>query len=862
MHNWNNFFVKCGISAALLLAPCKAFVCADYDPESWRFWLFQPDVAGVTDLLPFTYTSERFYKGSEPETDTTNYLVNAREWQSLLGASVKENDIYQMLYKTPPANYFAGDYRKNNSFIQALQQSKNAELLDYLNFAKQCEQAMSGSNKQANLQKTREAGRVLFDKTNNPFAKLRCAYLLLKLDGYLGDQADLKQQLDYVQKNAPAGAWVRDQALYNYALAQTADPQRNYCLSLAFDGCRWNKAWTMVFFRSAGLPKALRLAKNDHERAVLETMAALQYPGRALDRLERIYRLEPAYPALSMLLAREVNKLENWLLTQQLTGSEARFELPWDQQEKATREGLLRADLAYLHQLDQFVNRILATGKSPDAAFWRLSAAHLMLLDGDFIKTREHLQQISAPGQLPARLQIQVRITDLLTELLENKTIKPETENKIPDIFALIDQQKSQIPDADILKSQIALYLSDAFIRKGSIGKGVLLLSKTNQEWSSPFGNRVCYYKLLEVAKPADYDALLALLDGPKVSPFDRWLTADPVAFDFDPWDGDWDSGEFVPAKHPDAKWDTNKIREFKARYYIWEDRLDSAYVVLNDIPVAYWAGQDSAETGYFKNPFSVGIEIPDLALSGEKVDFGRDQAKFVKKMIDLQNEAEKDPAKKQLNYILLGNAYFNMSWMGRWWNMYHTQRSSVEFADVRRPEAAAPPKTGQNKLPRTPWLFGLGMLGLLTAGLFRRRRGAGILLTTASLLLLCGLWNCTRSTPVQTTLPAWTPTVSADFDAAYYCCDRAKVCYGKALDADPNKETAILAAYMGGLCQQAREVYDYKKTHPEDYMYDQLDGKIKFTPNPYLSKLPADLKYMPAVSCAVFSSFLKKEDR
>jgi hypothetical protein len=235
-----------------------------------------------------------------------------------------------------------------------------------------------------------------------------------------------------------------------------------------------------------------------------------------------------------------------------------------------------------------------------------------------------------------------------------------------------------------------------------------------------------------------------------------------------------------------------------------------------------------------------------------------------VRQLIELRLEAEKekDPAKKQTAYLLLGNAYFNMSWLGRWWAVYNTQRSSAEFVDVRQSSSpASSDSTSFKQIWQQSWPFGLALLGIFGAFQFKKRRG--VLLTLSVLLLALALWNCKRAGDSSVVTSKYAFSIPADFNGAYYGCNRAKAYYEKALSANPNSEVAIVAAYMAGLCQKASAVYNYQKMHPGEYLFeDELDEKINFKPNPYLSKLPSDLRYQAAISCALFSDFIADNGR
>lgn len=822
--------------------------CSDFDFEIARFWLFQPNIAGTVELLPFTYTSDLFYRQSWAP-DTSSYRYNAEEWQALLGPKVKTADVYTILYQTEPEDFFAGRFARNNSFLLALRQPANAVLLAYLELAKRAEAAMINPADQSTLQTVKDEAVALLKSATGPFLQTRLAFQLMKLSGYLGDRSTLEQQFAYIQSKAPQQAWVRDAALVQMAIAQPFNSaERNFWLAQAIAGSRWQKAYLVQLFQRDKLAAALALAKTNAEKAALEVAAALHYPGRALEQLQRIQQLSPGHPALDHLLAREINKLENWLLTTSLTGDQPYFD-QYRVLAAAEQAQQVKKDLQYLHQVYNWVKSTLPSTPRKSKSFWQLSAAHLMLLDGDFAQARLHLTQMGDLNQVPRRLQVQARVTELLAEILAGKTIAATTAEKIPGLMILLEQSANEILDADVLQSQLALFLSDAFIKKGEIAKGVLLLSKTQRSWNSTFGNRVFYLRLLDLAKPRDYDALLALLAQKKApTAFEKWLLARPISYEYVPWDNsDWDpvAVRMVQRWPTDSRWDLDKIKEFKARYYLWHDQLDSAYAVLKTIPNAYWQKQVPANPGILQNPFAVGIAMPDEPLSAENPGFDRNQTKFVAQLLALRRaaEQEKDPLAKQRKYLLIGNAYFNLTWMGRWWSVFHTQRSSVEFVDVRN-AGFSPAAVGWQG-----WPGSLGLSFLALGLVLRRQRRAGQLL--ALLGVSTALLTCQR--PVADAALA----IPADFDSAYYRCDRAMAYYKKAFAAAPQNEHAIIAAYMISICERAAAVVDYQKKHPDEYLFeDELNEKLPPQPSPYLAKLPTGLRYEPAHSCNYFANF------
>jgi hypothetical protein len=63
----------------------------------------------------------------------------------------------------------------------------------------------------------------------------------------------------------------------------------------------------------------------------------------------------------------------------------------------------------------------------------------------------------------------------------------------------------------------------------------------------------------------------------------------------------------------------------------------------------------------------------------------------IVERMIALKKEADRNPSKRALNHYLLGNAYYNMSWHGKYWIMSRIAWSIHEMSQWRDREVPGP---------------------------------------------------------------------------------------------------------------------------------------------------------------------------
>ncbi len=846
-----NTFLKIALSASFaLLLPPVLNTCSYEDPEGQRVWLFAPNTANLPDLLPFTYSYYRYYGATDYgyPADTAHYLTNVREWKAAAQDQPTEKDIHQVLYATDPADFKKGKPGRKNTLIKALEQPANAELKQYLAFAKNCEAVLNAPTwdapKEASaMQNLRTQAQTLLDKAKTPFVKQRAAYQLLKISGYLRDKPAVMAVFEKNFSKTTDKSWILGSAMYHYAEAlpsQSAEQASAYIKAWR-NGSEQHYLIQRYFRGDAGAQVAAKIA-DPSEKALGMMLSALSHPGRALNLMKQVAQTDPTLPELSMLMAREVNKLENWLLTPQLTGGQTRFEYGYE--DSIPPAAVLReADLRHLRECRDWVNTTIGSGKRPDPAFWLLTAAHLAYLDGDYPGARSFVAKAEKlPAVSPAQ-QVQLTLTDLVAEIAGNGQLAPATEEKIPALFQKIDAQKGNLPEAGNLKQQLALLLSHLYVQKGDIAKGCLMLGRTNRMWDNKYwwGNTP-YDRMSQIARPADFEKILTIIQKPQTA-FEKWLAVKPDLL-----------AEETGEAPLSQTWNTDKILDFLGMYYVRQDQLDSALLAYQRISDNYWQETDEYDRFDYArvNPFSTGIELPGVALSVDSTS-QYTPVTFLAKIIELQQAAAKDPALAQTNYFLIGNAYYNMTWHANrdWWIMNTTYWSVGDLyssAPASEGTGAVEPRTHPFGLPPAEML-GLTLLGLLVIGGLRRPRQPWLLLAVVGSMAVFSLWNCKKMVP-KSAIPPRLSLSQQEFNAYYLGCDRAKIWYEKALEANPKTEAAVASAFMAGRCAQHRAYFEHMAANkPEE--------DFKAPTNPYRNKV-AGATFSSPVSCAYFQEFIQ----
>jgi hypothetical protein len=704
------------LKSSLLLAAIFCFLpyqrlssCGwDYATEYNRFWVFQPDLVESSALLPYTFCVDYEYGGDEfgeknfPDSifKHEEYDTNVREWHQYTKSAVKSADIHAIMYDTAPNKFFNNpkDSLTNNTFYAFAKQ--HDEVYRYLTYAKKCEEKIAISPWEAytenlinvadslkNIQGIEE-GEKLLKSCQNPFLKQRYAFQVIRQAQYFSpDRVAALYEANF--KNPNVSSWVNTSAAYYYAFTKKNTGERNYWLSKCFDaGVDKQRACIRRFVKDS-LQLSLPYATTNHEKAVQYVMKSLQYPARGLELLKQIYALDPDNREIPMLLEREVNKLEHWLMSEDQGGyyaTRGRFEEvnDYEMRQKGTWNGykakLMQSDMAYLKQVRSFVKVLSEGNHHPNKkGFFKMSAAYLAFLNKDLAKAKTYLNEVKAMPNLSPRLQVQTVITSSMIACYESPKLNENLQQEILHAHRVINKNEKALIDVATLEGQLYRFWSIQLLTKGDVAEGFLMLNKTNQGYKTTHGGFSSYDFLVQYAKPNDYDKLLQIVSNNGRDYFQHFLVMhDDESLDYNTsYYGDYqaEKGQNIGnEKDLGIEWDINKIKNYKATYYIHTDNLDSALAVFKTIPDEFW--HYGVYPIYVRNPFSANIygHTPN-----PKDSIVHTKTSIVERMIALKKEAAINPEKTALNNYYLGNAYYNMCYNGNCWIMSNDYKSNNE---------------------------------------------------------------------------------------------------------------------------------------------------------------------------------------
>lgn len=668
-------------SIVCLLAPKKiARACGFYVyPGEYRFWLLQPDLTNTRDLSPFFFATSYLYYGAYEQLKNESVPVNIDEWYEYCNHSVAKKDIDSLLYNTEPDEFLTSfdKLKKNNSFARYIAQPVNKELLQYMQLSKKIETIAAHpdpweENPQPNQHtlKVINEANVLYQQSKSDWLRLRTAYQLMRLYRYNHQPEEIIKVYDSKFTSAKSNSWVTAAAIYEKASA-VKRPESDYLYSKAFDR-GYRRSDCLIKFNSDGINKILPFAKNDHERTVLYAMQVLNYPGKSLKRLKDIYTADPGYKDFTFLLLREINKVEDWLMTGKVTDFSAatRQDLWGYDYEKVPQ--YYQQDVVYAKELYAFITQVIKENKIKEPAILNLYASHLALVQEDYAASRTYLQAIKKYKPVAPNVKTQVRVNELLLNIITQKKFDVVTEKQLMAILKTPAKDLG-VHSPDLLKDQLILFVGKKLIAKGERAKGLLLLSQTHRAFGdlpiSTYKN--IYQQLAETATPADYDTIIAVLDKPQKTAFEKFTTR----YIRLPWDYYYSEDDTTDR----LKWDRNKVLDCKATWYIRNDNLEAALKTLQQIPRSFW--KEEPYSIYIKgNPFYLNIYHSWSAQPGEGKNYNK--IEVVETMVRLKKLAVKDKANAAQYYYELANAWYNMSYHGKNWLMMQQWWSTNEMSE------------------------------------------------------------------------------------------------------------------------------------------------------------------------------------
>jgi len=679
---------------ALSVQPMRLNSCGwDLSSESYRFWLLQPELAAARPLHAFYFTTDLLNGPDYDEITQLPYTSNIGEWHAVIGKDVPREAMEEVLYGIDLDHFekHQDSLFRSNAFLARLKQLKSG-WPEYIAYAKRCEKLVNSDDPWGfiahdgnGIRKAWGEGVKQLKRAKHPQLRARLAFQLVRLAHYAHDpeRPDLDARPIYEKHLAPlrGTSWLEPTAAF-YLANMLPQPQRDLAFADCFDRAV-DKQFRMVqLFDNASMESYRLLATTDKQRATLLVMRDLQHPGRALEDLERIVAFDPGNMHLPILLTREVNKLEDWLLTNELTDYGAAINQWNEGEEGVSPEDVVRTDLAYLRKVQAFIRRIRPQATPQDQALLTLLDGHLSYVAGEHDACRKTLATLETDANATPLMRAQASMDRILCGIMATEQLTDATRADVLALVQLVNESPELAHDRSTILGQLHLYLGKKLLARGQKVEGLFLLARTDRAFGDmlpSYWSKNARHIAFETAGPADYDRLIAVLEKPNKTAFERYLTGT------DERPEGWQRTEEYLRQ---SNLTRDKLLDYKAMWYLRENRLEEAAATYRNVHPDYWANY---EIGLFNDddPFVVNIEDPHNYHKTDRVRYTR--LSIVERMLALKKEAARDPKKRALNNYLLGNAYFSMTWYGKYWGLSRIAWSIHDMSGWYEPEYDTP---------------------------------------------------------------------------------------------------------------------------------------------------------------------------
>lgn len=682
------------ILLALGLQPVRLNSCGwDLSSESYRFWLLQPELAAARPLHAFYFTTDNLNGPDYDEITQLPYTANLREWHAVIGNDVPDDAITEVLYgmDLDAFEQQQDSLFRSNAFLARLKQLKSG-WPEYIAYAKRCEKLVNSDDPWGfiahdgnGIRKAWGAGVKQLKRAKHPQLRARLAFQLVRLAHYAHDpeRPDLDVRPIYEKYIAPlrGSSWMEPTAAF-YLANMLPQPQRDLAFADCFDRAT-DKQFRMVqLFDNQGMESYRLLASTDKQRATLLVIRDLQHPGRALEDLERIVGYDPGNAHLPFLLTREVNKLEDWLLTAELTDYGAAINQWNEREEGVSPEDVMRTDLDYLRKVQAFIRRVRPQATPQDQALLTLLDGHLSYVAGEHDACRKTLATLETDANATPLMRAQAHMDRILCGIMATEQLTDATRADVLALVQLVNESPDLAPERSTILGQLHLYLGKKLLARGQKVEGLFLLARTDRAFGNmlpSYWSKNARHIAFEQATPEVYDRLIALLEKPDKTAFERYLTAS----DERP-EGWMRTDEYFRS----TGLTRDQLLDYKAMWYLRENRLEEAAATYRNVHPDYW---NDYRHDIFKDddPFVVNIEDPH---NYHKTDSARyTRLSIVERMVALKKEAARDPKKRALNNYLLANAYYSMSWHGKYWGLSRIAWSIHDMSDWYEPQYTTP---------------------------------------------------------------------------------------------------------------------------------------------------------------------------
>lgn len=618
---------------SFLLITKLVYPCAWYPSEN-NYTIFLSEYLLDKEFSPLFYTAEPWddFWFSKKSTQSDNI----DEWVNYFDNKLSESDIEELIYKSDSETFT----RKSDRFLKKHILGKKAESFrKYMLYSLFVQPHTSYSYyywdkpKQdvGAMKQLINEGTEKMLKEKDEFIKLRYAFQILKLMRQCEMYNDIvKFYNTYISENE-AESIIRYWALDHKAGA-LAKLNRNaksaYLFSKVFANCpsrRYSSFYSFKITSQQEWDKAMSSCQNSSEKLMLHFLRAVKPNSIAFEEMQQMSKLNGDLKYLEIIMTREINKIESNLLLyniKEISFVRQRTNSLADHQKEAVR---------YTEKLLTFCDKILNKKDVENRDFWKLSKLYLYFLKGDYNKV-ESFAKLKHDFEIDGYNKLKNQIV-LLTKLVQLKNITTEDENLFYTNFGYYPP---------LFKNLISNYFEYILTKNGN-----------NKQY-------LCNNHISDLRMKPDLsivNTIIDILNKKENSEFEKYV--------------------LVKFKTSGVELDKvragllNDMNELKATIKFKDGDLTSAISIYEKLPEDY----RNKEWRFMLNTNPFNMSIKDCIDCGKLTRAKHTKLSFAKLIRKIEGLTKTEPD-NAMNFYLLGNAYYNMTYFGRSWNVLGYYRS------------------------------------------------------------------------------------------------------------------------------------------------------------------------------------------
>lgn len=444
-------------TSALIISIIGIFSISGGDYEGSEYWdkvnsIFTPE-AFVEDesYNPLFYSSNMFYGSDSYIQYHSNRFVDVQvnEWNAYLNNEIEKEELNTIIGSDSLDNVVtrvcsAIKNNKPNSTSKKynLENAKIKGFFMFIDLAKSLENSTNfwpdwnyktQTYSEAPKVETAEVKRIekLYNETKDVFLKEKYWFLTMKacfysvnknntINFFNGTSAQVEKSVNYYR----ALSYV---AGVNYAQKKYA--LSNYQYAIAFENCPELRKEAIQNFKpqeTKDFNESLNMAKNNTEKAAL--WALYGYYADPVEAISKIYTINPKNKHLSYLLSRAVNIEENGLSSTEYR----KYSNVTTQKSNVLDE-----------KLYQLVIDIATKKNTSNPYMWYVVAGYFETLKGNYSKATTYLEDAKKSAPQKTIIQNQIKLFSVFNLISKTKVMNKTTENELlPHLVWLYELDK------------------------------------------------------------------------------------------------------------------------------------------------------------------------------------------------------------------------------------------------------------------------------------------------------------------------------------------------------------------------------------------------------------------------------------